>query len=157
MSRISATGLSKAYRHYAHPRDRFLELLPGFRKQRHSLEWAVRDVSFTVEDGEAVGIIGLNGAGKSTLINKLTGHHICPESMKANTTRSNARAIISEGDTQIVFVDTPGVTDLETATTFKLEQRLLNDPIKKNEENEVITPSIQLLYQVSLNSAKQFL
>ena len=73
MSRISATGLSKAYRHYAHPRDRFLELLPGFRKKRHSLEWAVRDVTFTVEDGEAVGIIGLNGAGKSTLLRLLTG------------------------------------------------------------------------------------
>ena len=73
MSRISATGLGKAYRYYDHPRDRFLEFLPGFRKKRHSLQWAVRDVTFTVEDGEAVGIIGLNGAGKSTLLRLLTG------------------------------------------------------------------------------------
>jgi branched-chain amino acid transport system ATP-binding protein len=35
---------------------------------------AVRDVSFSVADGEILGIIGPNGAGKSTLINLITGH-----------------------------------------------------------------------------------
>ena len=75
-----------------------------------------------------VSVIGTTNSGKSTLINKLTGHHVCPESIKSNTTRSNARAILTEGDTQIVFVDTPGVTDLETATKFKLEKSLLRDP-----------------------------
>ncbi len=33
--------------------------------------WALRDVSFTVERGEALGIIGLNGAGKSTILKLL--------------------------------------------------------------------------------------
>jgi branched-chain amino acid transport system ATP-binding protein len=36
--------------------------------------WAVRDVSFSVADGQIMGIIGPNGAGKSTLINLITGH-----------------------------------------------------------------------------------
>ena len=92
-----------------------------------------------------VSVIGTTNSGKSTLINKLTGHHVCPESMKANTTRSNARAIITEGDTQIVFVDTPGVTDLETATKFKLEKSLLNDP----EESCMEADLLLVLHDVS--------
>ena len=92
-----------------------------------------------------VSVIGTTNSGKSTLINKLTGHHICPESMKANTTRSNARAIISEGDTQIVFVDTPGVTDLETATKFKLEKSLIRGP----EESCMEADLLLVLHDVS--------
>src|SRR3954468_24727674 len=35
--------------------------------------WALRDVSFSVEHGEAFGIVGRNGAGKSTMLKVLTG------------------------------------------------------------------------------------
>ena len=48
--------------------------------------------------------------------------------MKANTTRSNARAIMTQGDTQIIFLDTPGVVDSKAVSKYKLENSLIMDP-----------------------------
>ena len=73
MGTITVTGLGKAYKQYAHRWSRLAEwVLPGHKK-RHELKWVMQDVSFTVNPGEAVGIIGINGAGKSTLLKMITG------------------------------------------------------------------------------------
>jgi len=54
-------------------------------------------------------IIGAPNAGKSTLVNQLTGAKVSIVSHKVQTTRARLRAIVMEGDAQIVLVDTPGI------------------------------------------------
>lgn len=73
MGTITVTGLGKAYKQYPSRWARLAEWITPGHKPRHQLKWVMQDVSFTVNPGEAVGIIGLNGAGKSTLLKMITG------------------------------------------------------------------------------------
>lgn len=68
-----AAGLTKAYRLYGSPLDRLKESLHLFKKQFHSLFYALNGLDLEVAPGESVGIIGKNGAGKSTLLKLITG------------------------------------------------------------------------------------
>ncbi|HBX65031.1 MAG: GTPase Era [Balneola sp.] len=56
-----------------------------------------------------VAIIGKPNAGKSTLMNNILGSKISITTHKAQTTRHQIVGIFSDEDTQIVFLDTPGV------------------------------------------------
>ncbi len=63
-----------------------------------------------------VALIGAPNAGKSTLLNALVGSKVSIISHKVQTTRTMVRGIVIEGESQIVFVDTPGI--------FKPKRRL---------------------------------
>lgn len=60
------------YRRYAKPRDALLEWV--LRRTRHQEFHALQDISFELEQGSSLGIIGDNGAGKSTLLRLLAGN-----------------------------------------------------------------------------------
>lgn len=69
---ITVENLSKAYSVYKRPSDIVFEVLTG--KKRHDDFWALKDISFCVNEKQRLGIIGPNGSGKSTLLKILTGH-----------------------------------------------------------------------------------
>ena len=70
---ISVRDLSKVYRLYDKPIDRLKESLNIFHKSYHKEYYALNNLSFDINRGETVGIIGINGAGKSTLLKIITG------------------------------------------------------------------------------------
>ncbi|MDQ1264162.1 MAG: GTPase [Campylobacterota bacterium] len=73
-----------------------------------------------------VSLIGRPNAGKSTLMNSLLGEKIAMVSQKANATRKRSNAIVMHGDTQIIFVDTPGLHEREKV----LNQFMLDEAMK---------------------------
>jgi len=56
-----------------------------------------------------VALIGEPNAGKSTLLNRMVGAKVSIVTHKVQTTRARIRGVALEGDSQIVFVDTPGL------------------------------------------------
>lgn len=70
---IVVENLSKTYKLYEKPQYRIKELIDLKRRSFHEDYQALNNVSFTVNKGETLGIIGCNGAGKSTLLKLITG------------------------------------------------------------------------------------
>ena len=106
MTTVVAKGISKRYRigeykaGYETLRDTLSHAVRRALRLEHvdhSLEeiWALRDVSFTVEQGEVVGFIGRNGAGKSTLLKVLT--RITPPTEGTASIRGRVGSILEVG------------------------------------------------------------
>lgn len=92
---ISVGNISKSYALYDDPMDRLKESLHPFRKKYHRDFFALKDVSFEVQKGETVGIIGKNGSGKSTLLKILTG--VLTPSSGHVSTRGKVLALLELG------------------------------------------------------------
>lgn len=80
-----------------------------------------------------VAIIGRPNAGKSTLLNELVGEKLALVSHKQNATRRTINAIVMHNDSQIIFVDTPGIHERERL----LNQFMLKEVLKTVRDSDI--------------------
>src|SRR5919197_275192 len=69
---IEVHGLTKSFRTYK-KKPGLAGALKGLYRRQYDLTLAVKEVSFSVEEGELVGFLGPNGAGKTTTLKMLSG------------------------------------------------------------------------------------
>ncbi|XP_061154673.1 GTPase Era, mitochondrial [Syngnathus typhle] len=91
-----------------------------------------------------VAIIGAPNAGKSTLSNQLLGRKVFAVSKKVHTTRKRALGVLTEGDTQIILLDTPGLTTPSKVKRHQLEKSLLLDPWRTVTEADLMVVMVDV-------------
>ncbi|NJD22533.1 MAG: ABC transporter ATP-binding protein [Melioribacter sp.] len=92
---VKLENVSKYYKLYSSPKDRLKEALNPFGKKYHKEFYALKDISFELNKGECLGVIGKNGMGKSTLL-KIIAHVIPPSSGKISV-NGNVSALLELG------------------------------------------------------------
>lgn len=83
-----------------------------------------------------VALIGEPNAGKSTLINKIIGSKVSIVSPKEQTTRARVLAVAIEQESQIVFVDTPGI--FEASKNNKMERAIVSSAWEGMADAEIV-------------------
>ncbi|KFO25561.1 GTPase Era, mitochondrial [Fukomys damarensis] len=83
-------------------------------------------------------LLGAPNAGKSTLSNQLLGRKVFPVSKKVHTTRCQALGVITEKETQLILLDTPGIISPAKQKRHHLELSLLEDPWKSMESADLV-------------------
>src|SRR5437899_9602465 len=71
-----------------------------------------------------VASLGRPNAGKSTLVNRLVGQKIAIVTSKPQTTRNRIQGILTKPEGQIVFIDTPGVHEADSALGRQMMQEV---------------------------------
>lgn len=92
-----------------------------------------------------IGVVGLPNVGKSTLVNHLTRAKVCITSNKPQTTRKNIMGVLTQKNSQFVFVDSPGFIQAEAGLNSFLE----------SEWRKVIEDVDTLVFVISMDSKKE--
>ncbi|KAF7688620.1 hypothetical protein HF521_013427 [Silurus meridionalis] len=111
-----------------------------------------------------VAIIGAPNSGKSTLTNQLLGKKLFAASQKVHTTRSRALGVITEDNTQIILLDTPGLTTPSKAKSGgvggclrQVDSRRLDFEVLKCLALNAGIPAVLVLNKVDLLKGKPLL
>lgn len=81
-----------------------------------------------------VALIGRPNAGKSTLMNALVGSRLSIVTHKAQTTRNRVIGILSDEDSQIIFLDTPGIIEPK----YKLQEVMMGYVTKSVDDADLV-------------------
>ncbi|HQS77976.1 MAG: GTPase Era, partial [Sulfurovum sp. 24-42-9] len=81
-----------------------------------------------------VAVVGRPNAGKSTLLNHVVGEKLAMVSKKAQATRKRMNIIVMHEDSQIIFVDTPGIHEKERL----LNQFMMEEALKAMGDSDLI-------------------
>ena len=90
---ITVKDVTKVYRLYDKPIDRLKESLSPTHKSYHKDFYALNGLSFNVEKGQTVGIIGTNGSGKSTILKIITGV-LTPTTGQVDSSKVTAKTLL---------------------------------------------------------------
>jgi len=124
---ISVVDAGIRFRRNRRSRRNFKDLFAGRKRRTLSGEfWALRNVSFSVQQGEAIGVVGRNGQGKSTLL-KLVAEVVLPDEGRVSVHKGVAPLIEITGgfvddltvrDNVYLTAGLHGMTKLEIAAQF---------------------------------------
>ena len=103
-------------------------------------EMCIRDRSYS----GLVSLVGAPNAGKSTLINTIIGEKIAIVSHKSQTTRTSIKGIFLKQNTQIVFIDTPGIFKSKRF----LDELMVNNAWKSLNDSDLVC----LLFDVGIKN-----
>ncbi len=158
---ITVENVSKIYKLYNKPGDRVRDAFGLSKKKRYKEYYALNDVSFSVNRGETVGIIGTNGSGKSTVLKIITGV-LSPSSGKV-TVGSRISALLELGagfnseytgleniylnGTMIGFTKEEIDARLQTILDFADIGEFINQPVKTYSSGMFV----RLAFAISIN------
>src|SRR5450759_3306304 len=90
-----------------------------------------------------IAIVGRPNVGKSTLLNQLIGQKVSITSRKAQTTRHRIAGVLTDADTQYIFLDTPGFQSMHKNFLNKLLNRTVSQTLEDADVVVMVVESLQ--------------